>query len=1347
MTVGITLILALVAALVAPIFIDWSAYRTTFEEYAGQALGQRVSVLGSADARLLPTPTLTFSDVRVGEAEDPLMVISHFKVRVELPPLLTGKIQVVDMQLERPRLNLSLDELGRIDWLTARVPGSDTALDPDDVQLQEVEISDGSMRLIDARTGKTYRADNINLQISARSLDGPFKADGSAQVAGVHQSLRIATGRRSAQGIRVKADIQPTNIAATLQADGIVSHEDGKPVYAGTFFAESVMPAEEGGESASLEPAARLWRSEGAFTLDPGRLEIDKANLRYGPEDRAIRLEGDGGMDFGAVPAFTARLAAKQIDLDRLSGKGPRAPVSIAGGAGAIMAAIKTLPMPPVPGSFRLDLPALVAAGGLAQDIRLEASTLPRGWRIETLEARLPGQTRFAGRGELRVSDEPAFSGRVEFACAQPSGFAAWWRGTGGGAPLSLAPFSVAAHVEAAPDGIAFNGLEGELGDATLRGDVTWRAARDQTRARVAANLEADRLDLDQLAVLGSVIRGESGDEASGPDDGAARLDADYSLSLDADTLVYAGVEADRVRVEASLAGDDLEVQRFSAQDLAGATIDASGRIAKLSSAPDGAFTASVRAGEVDGLIAVLNQAFPDNALMNRLSAGEGQLAPIDVSASVTARAEADDRSHVEMSLAGTLANSKLDAALKASGSVDRWREADVAANVSLKSDDAVQILGQLGADVVPLPGMGPGAITLKVIGAAGEGLSVTMVADGLDASASFDGTLTLSDAAGGAGPVYQGALAFKSDDVSPIGMLGGRLLPMMSGENPVDVSAKLDGAGYSVALSDMSARLGDVTLRGDLDAVLGGPAKRVSGTVAASQVSLARLSEVLLGADAWTSVQGGAKASHWPNAAFGVPLMGDGTVSLKVTAGAVDVGLSRTVRQAEFDLQIRRDELAVDDFSGSFEGGRAVGALLIRRSGAQAAVSGTLGLSGVSLRNLVWSRNDRPVASGLFDAKADFEGIGRSISGVVAGLAGGGSFTVHDGEILSVNPAAFASVIRAVDAGLDLKPEEIERVFASHLDAGSLPFQRIDGALVIAAGTARARNVTIDSDSATAFGSAQIGLESWQLSSDWSLKVDPGENAVTGAEPQVGVLFRGPLDDPSREIDIQPFTAFLTLRAFEKEVRRVEELQADINERDRLMRELRQLRRNKVKRDRANREKAEAEARRNDEEAAVRIEAEKAAREKAQAAEAKRRAAEEKRKSEAAAAAAAAKKAEEDGPPVSMEDFIKRIRPAIDGDRSDASGDTGAGGAGARGDGTPMPLDSGLGAPITIDPRPITPLTPAGGETTGSTGSIAGDRAPQRTSPPVLQKPKPPRFITVPGSVRVVPNPEYPGN
>jgi hypothetical protein len=71
---------------------------------------------------------------------------------------------------------------------------------------------------------------------------------------------------------------------------------------------------------------------------------------------------------------------------------------------------------------------------------------------------------------------------------------------------------------------------------------------------------------------------------------------------------------------------------------------------------------------------------------------------------------------------------------------------------------------------------------------------------------------------------------------------------------------------------------------------------------------------------------------------------------------------------------------------------------------------------------------------------------------------------------------------------------------------------------------------------------------------------VDPGADAVTGAEPEVGLVFSGALDDPGRAIDIAPFTAFLTLRAFEREVQRIEELQAEIDAREKAMEERMQL-------------------------------------------------------------------------------------------------------------------------------------------------------------------------------------------
>ena len=154
-------------------------YRSTFEKYAEQALAHKVTVLGDADIRLLPSPAVTFTDVRVGEAEDPLLVVSRFQMRIELPALLKGEVRVLDMELDRPHLSLSLDESGRLDWLTAQT--SDGALGDlaaEDVAFDRISIVDGAVSVIDARTGETHRLNNGNLLISARTLAGPFKVQG-----------------------------------------------------------------------------------------------------------------------------------------------------------------------------------------------------------------------------------------------------------------------------------------------------------------------------------------------------------------------------------------------------------------------------------------------------------------------------------------------------------------------------------------------------------------------------------------------------------------------------------------------------------------------------------------------------------------------------------------------------------------------------------------------------------------------------------------------------------------------------------------------------------------------------------------------------------------------------------------------------------------------------------------------------------------------------------------------------------------------------------------------------------------------------------------------------------------
>ena len=73
---GGLLVLALIAALVAPPYIDWNQFKARFETEASLALGLPVKVKGQASARLLPLPSVTFTELEIGDedSEKPLLL-------------------------------------------------------------------------------------------------------------------------------------------------------------------------------------------------------------------------------------------------------------------------------------------------------------------------------------------------------------------------------------------------------------------------------------------------------------------------------------------------------------------------------------------------------------------------------------------------------------------------------------------------------------------------------------------------------------------------------------------------------------------------------------------------------------------------------------------------------------------------------------------------------------------------------------------------------------------------------------------------------------------------------------------------------------------------------------------------------------------------------------------------------------------------------------------------------------------------------------------------------------------------------------------------------------------------
>jgi uncharacterized protein involved in outer membrane biogenesis len=99
-----------------------------------------VHVTGDVSARLLPFPSVAFSDVRVGDVARPVMTVDTFSMDAELMPFLRGQLLIFDMRVERPQAIVSLDKDGKVDWAIR----PSTPIDPAHIKVERLSILDGT---------------------------------------------------------------------------------------------------------------------------------------------------------------------------------------------------------------------------------------------------------------------------------------------------------------------------------------------------------------------------------------------------------------------------------------------------------------------------------------------------------------------------------------------------------------------------------------------------------------------------------------------------------------------------------------------------------------------------------------------------------------------------------------------------------------------------------------------------------------------------------------------------------------------------------------------------------------------------------------------------------------------------------------------------------------------------------------------------------------------------------------------------------------------------------------------------------------------------------------------------
>ena len=171
--ISVAIILALIAALVGPHFVDWTQHRAYFEAEATKLTGQPVRIGGAIDLRILPTPAITLGQIEVGPAAQPQARARELHVELALGSLMRGEVRASELRIAGPDVSLGVGANGKLDWRATKL-----GFDPDRFQIEKVEIEDGRLSLSDGASGTQAALQGFWFKGDVRSLLGPAKGEG-----------------------------------------------------------------------------------------------------------------------------------------------------------------------------------------------------------------------------------------------------------------------------------------------------------------------------------------------------------------------------------------------------------------------------------------------------------------------------------------------------------------------------------------------------------------------------------------------------------------------------------------------------------------------------------------------------------------------------------------------------------------------------------------------------------------------------------------------------------------------------------------------------------------------------------------------------------------------------------------------------------------------------------------------------------------------------------------------------------------------------------------------------------------------------------------------------------------
>ena len=1044
--IGGLLVLVLFAALIVPYFVDWSDFRREFEVQASRVIGKKVEVTGDVDVRILPFPSITLHDIRVGRdaSGNPLVTADALDMDAELAPFLSGEIRVFKMALQKPVINLSLDNDGALSWTRT----GDAAIASRRVVFEDVTVENGTVRLTDDVTGRVRTISDIDAALSADAIEGPWRIDGSASLDGHDGDFSIITGRPDADTgrMRLRLTATPAEWPVTTNFEGDVTLEDGRPQYAGNFR----LQVESRNDAANAE-APPPPRATGAFELTNDSFKVPEYRLEIGSRVDPYIISGEGDFDTRPGGSFLLTADGQQFDIERLSDYATNSKKGRVSASDArqrldvLIGFLRKVPIPQLPGKVTFRLPAVVAGDTTIRSVLLDARPDGDGWLVEDGSAELPGRTQVEASGRLALGDgaDTAFSGHLLVASRQPTGLSQWLTGKVSPEIRDLSRAGFSADVALRRESQVFENLQVIAGDAVLNGALARRAMASGA-PELDLDLTGNVIDLGALKALAGLMVGD------GVEDGLNQHK--INATLKADTLNAFDLSAHGVDTKFTYRAGAVSVDHLAIDDVAGSSLTLSGQ---AQTGAGGAATGSARvgisSGDIDELVETLQERVGKHPFFSMLADSAPWYRDVTLDADLSFGQDGAGASAV---FRGSVNGSKVSGSWRLDG-LDA--DAGMSGQLQVSNPDAAILFGQAGFKPLPIPAPAGAQLSLSVERGEGGGpaeLSLRAASGETRLNVSGEGRL-------GGDDFFTGhySVALTSPDIEPYLAMNTLAVPGTAFGMPITIKGKLDISKDRYQLTGLDGNFDDNGVSGQLALMRNTPVAKLDGALALDRLDLSWLMEAIYGPNFATGAEG---LSDTP---FGDAYFGTAEASIDVQVARFDTGMLSPVTGMNASFDFRGGGLAIGNIAGRWLDGTLSGDMRLGNTNGDGYFQAQLNLMNGLLPETIWTTDGEPVVSGRFDLGLVAESTAKTATGLIDKASGSGMLTLKNPKVTGLDLAMMTPLLEWADGqGTAIDNDAIAGEIQSLLfndasfsaDSISVPFSITDGVL-------QARNVFVD--------------------------------------------------------------------------------------------------------------------------------------------------------------------------------------------------------------------------------------------------------------------------------------------